>query len=948
MRLGFSVVLLAPQLSPKAVEHLCTAVGALAVLVDERHRTSMEGHLSGLKLIDIPAYDGPDTPTNDSPASERTPDVAFYFHTSGTSAGLPKPIPQAHSMVSALPSFLEQVDQPATFSTTPLYHGGLADCLRTWSSGAMIWFFPEGTAPITANTFMEAIHFAQKNSPIPIRYLSCVPYILQMLSETSEGMELLRSMDLVGFGGAALAQTMGDSLVHQGVNLLSRYGSAECGFLMSSHRDYSRDKEWRYLRSSEDMEEDLLSFEPQDGGLFELVVLPKWPVRSKTNRDDGSFATSDLFEAHPTIPRAWRYHSRADAQIALANGKKFDPAPIEGAILAASSGILQDVLIFGGGQQYPGILLFPHSAAGQSEKDIREAVWPHVEKINRDSPSQSRLTKSMLVVVSAKEGEPPLEKSSKGTILRRQAEEKYAHFIDSAYEEGVADEEDTVVLDGELPEKVLECFTRVLGREVHTDKDIYNQGVDSLACVQIRRLIERTCVPEAQRPLPLNIVYDQGTVNALVQYLRRKRGPDETEEDAGAPEPDLQAMRDLAQEHCGFGDLKWNLKVKSGTVVVLTGATGFLGAHVLHLLRQNPDVECIICLLRASSPSAAHERVDKALHKRKLPGLGAFNPETKKGTKVVTLPADLSSPNLGLSPDDLSWVTQDVSILIHGAWIVNFTLRLSSFDEQIAGTKHLIRIAASAGAQFLFVSSTASVTRHPSPIPERLSTDPSDASPMGYSQSKWVAEQVCVAAQNQPTSSPGRSRVSILRVGQLCSNNDGVWNTAESYPLMLSTAGITGCLPELPNVVLDWLPVEVAAQAVVEIALTRTDFSSSSLSTTMPVYHILNPHRSPTWSQMLTWLREADQDRPGVEIVSAPEWLSRLHEALKVHQSHPSQALLGVWERMVSKEALEEGDTPTFSVAEAQHISDVMKQVSPLDKQRLVKTWRWVQAVHLS
>ena len=45
-------------------------------------------------------------------------------------------------------------------------------------------------------------------------------------------------------GGAALPIDIGDWLVKKGVRLLTRFGSAKCGFMLSSHRDYQTDREW--------------------------------------------------------------------------------------------------------------------------------------------------------------------------------------------------------------------------------------------------------------------------------------------------------------------------------------------------------------------------------------------------------------------------------------------------------------------------------------------------------------------------------------------------------------------------------------------------------------------------------------------------------------------------------------------------------------------------------
>ena len=62
--------------------------------------------------------------------------IAFYFHSSGT-AGIPKLISQTHhGAVGVLPLLQEEIKDTnnktllSTFTTTPLYHGGIADIFR--------------------------------------------------------------------------------------------------------------------------------------------------------------------------------------------------------------------------------------------------------------------------------------------------------------------------------------------------------------------------------------------------------------------------------------------------------------------------------------------------------------------------------------------------------------------------------------------------------------------------------------------------------------------------------------------------------------------------------------------------------------------------------------------------------------------------------------------------
>ncbi|KAG9251640.1 uncharacterized protein F5Z01DRAFT_692015 [Emericellopsis atlantica] len=937
VRLGYSVLFIAPQLEPKAIESLCDTLQVKTVFVHGKFRdrvSSLSGHLD---IQDVPEYDsGVDLSTfNLQSSDEKVPEVAYYCHTSGTSSGQPKPVPQYHEGMIAALHPIHSEDRHATFSTTPLYHGGFPDCFRAWSSGSMVWFFTEGAAPITGRNVHKAVRFAQEATGGPlIKYFSSVPYILQLLAEEERGLALLREMDIVGVGGAALATKAGDDLVAAGVNLVSRMGSAECGFLMSSHRDFGKDKEWQYLRAVQDVR--LLQFEPQGDGLSELVVKPSWPCLVKTNRDDGSYATSDLFEPHPTIANAWRYHSRADAQITLANGKKFDPSPVEASIVA-SSRMLVDVLVFGGGREYAGALLFVKDGESATDEDIMNELWPVIRDLNDASQSHTRISKAMLRVVRA--GYRPLEKSSKGTIIRSHAEKTYAQSIEALYS---GSNTSVHIGDGDISTIVGDCFFEVTGKQLDPEIDLYQQGVDSITCVQVRKILECRVLGQT-KSLPLNIIYDQGTILGLERFLKDASSDGQVHGVNGNDHTGVhQRMRDLVTKYSrrlgGFNAEKHRTRQLRPRTVLLTGGTGFLGSHILDLLSRDPDVQRVYCLLRADTDATAHQRVSQSLNDRKLAPI-------TETTACVS--SNLGDGNLGLSPEAKELLRKNPPThIIHAAWAVNFALRLDSFESQIASTANLLNFAAESGAHFTFVSSTAAVTESSvSPIPETLSQDPADASPLGYSQSKWVAEHVCAAAARQALQSSSLGRavgdcpVSVVRVGQLCSNTMGIWNMSEAYPLMLSTARITGCLPRLENEVLNWLPVEVAAQAVMEASIAQRGQATDD------VLHILNSNETLTWTQLLDWIQKENRSQSAeLDLVAPRQWLSRLDEALLQHPEHPSQALLGLWKRGMSGESRPEHKAPLqFSMDVTKAALPVMANVVPLDKNRIVRTWRWVQ-----
>lgn len=937
-----------PQLEPHAINHLCEILHVATVFTDQRQEARLTSVAERIAVHRIPTYeDSPRLPAvkRPSPEVEMNP-VAYWCHTSGTSSGLPKPIPQTHrGVVAALPCFPGK-DKPATYSTTPLYHGGIVDALRAWTSGAMIWFFPEGTAPVTAQTVTQSLRAAQDSGRASIRYFSSVPYILQLLDTDERGLAMLKTMDLVGVGGAALPESVGDRLVENGVSLLSRMGSAECGFLMSSHRDYDREKDWQYLRPVPDPT--LLEFKPRENGLYELVVMPRWPFLAKPNQPDGSYATADLFEPHDEHSRVpkWRYHSRSDAQITLSNGKKFDPAPLE-ASLAASSPLIDDVLIFGAGRDFPGALLAP--ASGQlSHDEVVEEIWPKVEEMNWRSQNHARIAKSMLVILNNADNGYTFEKSSKGTLMRRNIEARFAKEIENAYCPSSGKERlPATATYQDVAAAVTDCFTQVLGRQMNSNQDLFGQGVDSLSCIQIRALLSASCCRIDDPELPINIVYDQGTVDGVAAYIWWLRQGAQGSEDGNPVNTDLRHMVDLAGHYGKFHAVSTSTGPKDVMTVVLTGATGFLGSYILHYLRQDPEVQAIYCLVRASGKRTAQNRVDSALRGRGLPGLAQS--ETRR---VVCLPCNLPEDDLGIPSTDFEDILAKATHIIHSAWTVNFSLRLDSFRDQLAGVQNLLDLSSRANARFIFVSSTAAVSNADgSPIPEEISEDPASSSPLGYSQSKWVAESICAAAEKhlRTTSSTEQDHsIAIVRVGQLCGDESGVWNSSEAFPLMLSTSRLIGCLPDFPDEPVDWLPVQLAAQAVLEIGRTRSPKNPNETTQGPPVYHVLNPHRSPSWGQLLRWVSASDK-KSGFEVVSPREWVTRLErKSATTNSRHPSFALLGLWKKafLMPRDRGDEMSKPVakneFAVTETEKVSCVMSETKPLSETQLLRMWDWI------
>lgn len=242
--------------------------------------------------------------------------VSHIFHTSGTS-GTPKPIPQTHaSSVISLPR--RRMGEPDTltssFTTTPLFHGGVSDLLRAWMARSFLYLYPSSTIAVTAGNVMGAfracaLYPTDASYAPPISAFLSVPYILTLLSPTADPSDregataMLAQMEIVSTGGAPLDTAVGNGLVENGVPLTSRLGSSECGceyisascgaiwrclddcfplnvsVLLTSYRDFENDKEWEWLRNDSPYA-GALRFEQSEsdpsGRKAEMIVTPEW------------------------------------------------------------------------------------------------------------------------------------------------------------------------------------------------------------------------------------------------------------------------------------------------------------------------------------------------------------------------------------------------------------------------------------------------------------------------------------------------------------------------------------------------------------------------------------------------------------------------------------------------------------------------------------------------
>ncbi|KAL4797672.1 hypothetical protein BDV19DRAFT_377475 [Aspergillus venezuelensis] len=863
-KLGHSGLLLSTRISVEAHVSLVERTNAQHIFVHgslmetaEKVRDRVPAQVHSIPTEETYDYPIPHTEyaTNTNLTSHLDPSietshVAWIIHSSG-STGLPKPIFQTQR--AAVKNYAGNMNMRG-FITLPLYHNhGICCLFRTIYSCKTLHLY-NPLLPLTSQYLVDIM----RSYEFEIFY--GVPYALKLLAESEEGIRALSGLKAVMFGGSPCPDSLGDLLVQRGVNLIAHYGSTETGQLMTSMRPRA-DKTWDWLRPSESVKQYLL-MEERYPGIYESVVLDGWPSKVMSNREDGSYATKDLFLKHPSM-EAYKYYSRLDDTITLVNGEKVIPLDLEGRV--RQLGIVGDAIVFGVGKASIGLAVFKASEAEElSDKEIIEGIWDAVEAANKTLPAYGQLSKGMVRVLSSA---TPYARTDKGTVIRQAFYRDFAELIEASYENEeemtgtllLSEDELRVFLKKEIP-NILPLKD---GSSLTDDVDLFSLGMDSLQATQLRSILIKSLDIKGKK-LGLNVAFEHPSIASLSKYLYSLTSG--TEQLEVSIEEQMEA---LIRKYSVFENHVPRPNGLAGRYIVVTGATGSLGAHVVSKLSALPDVRKIYCFVRASSPLDAYGRLLSSLRTRRV--YETLSVQAKN--KLIALPSDLSTPTLGLDESTYNTLASELTDIIHCAWSVNFNLHLSSFEkDNIAGLQNLLNLALRAQrpapASLNFCSSISAVVRSPhDSIPECLPEQLSYAQGMGYAQSKLVAEHIVVRAAKQ-TGIASR----VLRIGQVIGDSTfGIWNTTEAIPLMISAARTIGALPRLDEWH-RWLPVDVVAGVVGDISLSST-ISDEGKEVDQAIYNIISPHPFNWTTHLLPLLRSAGLD---FEEIDQRAWIRKL------------------------------------------------------------------------
>ncbi|KAI5300585.1 large subunit of alpha-aminoadipate reductase [Ascosphaera pollenicola] len=258
------------------------------------------------------------------------------------------------------------------------------------------------------------------------------------------------------------------------------------------------------------------------------------------------------------------------------------------------------------------------------------------------------------------------------------------------------------------------------------------------------------------------------------------------------------------------------------TTVLLTGATGFLGAYILKdlLARQNPSVK-VIALVRAKSDEQASERV-----KATCQAYGSWSDDW--AARIECVRGNLGDERLGLSQEKWDDFANRVDVVVHNGAMVHWVYPYSNLRAaNVLGTIDTLKLCGTGKAkQYAFVSSTSVLdTEHYVSESERIvatgGNGISEADDLqgsrsglgtGYGQSKWAAEYLVKEAGKRGL------RGAIVRPGYVTGDSStGITNTDDFLIRFIKGCVQLSARPNINNSI-NMVPVDHVANVVVASA----------------------------------------------------------------------------------------------------------------------------------
>ncbi|KAL9058797.1 MAG: hypothetical protein Q9162_001521 [Coniocarpon cinnabarinum] len=405
----------------------------------------------------------------------------------------------------------------------------------------------------------------------------------------------------------------------------------------------------------------------------------------------------------------------------------------------------------------------------------------------------------------------------------------------------------------------------VPSKTIGSEDSFFDLGAHSLTSQKLMLSVRKTW---GDIDVSMQSLYDYPSLRGFAAEIDRALDPqgrvlDFEDHPEGAPtRQDTHYSLDaqhLASELPGAFETR-RLEVDSPLTVLVTGATGFLGAYITHsLLSRNAPSIHVIALVRAKTDEQAHERVRSSLAAYQLW-------DDTFTTRIESVAGDTALPQLGL--DDLHWekLKNRTDLIIANAAKVHW---LQTYQQlrgpNVLSLMTLMELAANGVPKRLtFISSTSAVdTDYYLQLSDEIVASGGQGIPEsddlhgaqrglanGYGQTKWAGEYLMREARRRGLAA------TTVRPGYVLGDSATGASITDDFLIRLLKACVQQrARPDIQNTI-NMVPVDTVSKAIVAASLRPAHSATDHAN--------INARPRMTFSQFLENLELFGYDAPQV------------------------------------------------------------------------------------
>ena len=380
----------------------------------------------------------------------------------------------------------------------------------------------------------------------------------------------------------------------------------------------------------------------------------------------------------------------------------------------------------------------------------------------------------------------------------------------------------------EIEEKLIKIWEDILRIEViGIDDDFFELGGDSLHAIQFQ-----VSLLKYNWNLTTQDIYKYRTVRQLSNVIMKtdKNNAENVTEDN---REESVVVKDTKAQITSISE-----KDLEYANILLVGATGYLGAHVLAELLTSTKSN-VYCLARSKTNNDAKERLKKTL---KFYFGDKYNSVIDK--RVFAVSGDITLEYLGLKQNEYIQFQQKIDSVVHAGALVNYYGDYSDFEKiNIGGTENVIKFCLKDNKPLLYISTMGVSGQYlvTNKNENKINVFTEDDLYIGqnyfdnpYVRSKYETE---ILVNNYIKAGV---KIAILRVGNLTGRFiDGHFqkNITQNafYNIMKSIISIGAVSNNILNQAFDFTPVDYCSKAIVKLLMKNESIGRT--------FHLYNHNR---------------------------------------------------------------------------------------------------------